>query len=99
MTPPRLGNHPGRTGVHGVTMRRIVICSGVLGGGTALVFALAAVTATLFPHGTVVPTSQFGWGGGIWMDDIRMGPGGPIAMPMEEPFVILDDAGVDEGKP
>ena len=56
-------------------MRRIVICSGVLGGGTALVFALAAATATLFPHGTVVPTNQFGWGGGVWMEQgARMAP-------------------------
>ena len=80
-------------------MRRIVICSGVLGGGTALVFALAAVTASLFPHGTVVPTNRFGWGGGVWMDDVRFAPGGgQIAVPMNAPFVVLeDDAG--EGKP
>ena len=81
-------------------MRRIVICTGVLGGGTALVFALAAVTASLFPHGTVVPTSQFGWGGGILMDDVRFAPGGGgIAVPMAEPFVVIDDSGMEEGKP
>ena len=75
-------------------MRRVVICSGVLGGGTALVFALAALTASLFPHGTVVP-NQFGWGGG-WskVDDM----GVEVAMPaMEEPAILLED--VDEGKP
>jgi hypothetical protein len=78
-------------------MRRVVICSGVLGGGTALVFALAAVTASLFPHGTVVPTSQFGRGG-VWMDDVRMVPGGPIGVPMAEPFIVLEGDGA-EGKP
>ena len=35
-------------------MRAGVIVTGVLGAGTALVFALAALTATLFPSGTVV---------------------------------------------
>ena len=80
-------------------MRRVVICSGVLGGGTALVFALAAVTASLFPHGTVVPTNQFGRGGGVWMEDVRFAPdGGQIAVPMAEPFIVLEDDG-GEGKP
>ena len=85
-------------------MRRVVICSGVLGGGSALVFALAAVTATLFPHGTIVPTNQVGWGGGgVWVDDVRMMPNaGPLAIPVAEPFVVLGDDGgefTDEGKP
>jgi len=35
-------------------MRRILVCTGVLGGGTALVFALAAATAMLFPQGALV---------------------------------------------
>jgi hypothetical protein len=35
-------------------MRRILLCTGVLGGGTALVFALAAATALAFPQGTLV---------------------------------------------
>ena len=53
-------------------MRRIVLVSSVLGGGTALVFALAALTATLFPHGTVVNNPWAGtWGGGIMpMEDV-----------------------------
>ena len=86
-------------------MRRVVICSGVLGGGSALVFALAAATATLFPHGTIVPSSQFGWGGGVMIDDMRMFPGGgPIAIPVPEgPVVLGNDGGVftdeSEGKP
>lgn len=36
-------------------MRRILICSGVFGGGTALVFGAAAVTAMLIPPGRIVP--------------------------------------------
>ena len=36
-------------------MRRILICTGVLGGGTALVFAAAALTAMLIPPTRVVP--------------------------------------------
>ena len=47
-------------------MRRILICTGVLGGGTALVFALAALTATLFPQGTLV-------GGNTWRGGVIMG--------------------------
>ena len=38
-------------------MRRILICSGVLGGGTAVVFGAAAVTATLIPATRIVPPS------------------------------------------
>ena len=80
-------------------MRRVVICSGVLGGGTALVFALAAATAALFPQGTIVASNQFGWGGGVWREDVRFAPaGGPIAIPMPEPFVVLEDV-EGEGKP
>ena len=40
-------------------MRRILICSGVLGGGTALVFGAAALTAVLIPPGRIVrPTTM-----------------------------------------
>ena len=74
-------------------MRRALICTGVLGGGTAIVFALAALTASLFPHGTVVP-NQFGWGGGLTrVDDM----GVQVAPAMEEPAILLED--IDEGKP
>jgi hypothetical protein len=46
-------------------MRQVVIVSGVLGGGSALVFALAAVFAAAFPTGTLVATSwNGGWQGG-----------------------------------
>jgi hypothetical protein len=74
-------------------MRRILICSGVLGGGTALVFALAALTATLFPHGTLVQNQWGGWGGPVMMDDVRPMPA------IQAPDVFLGEDGFDEGKP
>ena len=55
-------------------MRPIVIVSGVLGGGSALVFAVAALVATLVPSGTLVP-SQGAWGG-EWQ---RRAIGGPAS--------------------
>ena len=70
-------------------MRPIVIVSGVLGGGSALVFALAAVVATTFPTGTLVATNwNGGWGrampafgGQVWVDDVN-GNGGVFVKPM-----------------
>ena len=47
-------------------MRKILVCTGVLGGGTALVFALAAVTSLLFPQGTLVGG---GWSGAMMTRD------------------------------
>jgi hypothetical protein len=38
-------------------MRRILICGGVLGGGTAIVFAAAGVTSLLLPPSRIVPQS------------------------------------------
>ncbi len=40
-------------------MRRLLIVTGVLGGGTALTFAAAVLAASLFPNGGTV-------GGGGW---------------------------------
>ena len=62
-------------------MRAAAIVTGVLGLGTAAVFAVAALTATLFPNGTVVgsgwnPMMERGWAG--------VEP----AMPVPAPFVI-----------
>lgn len=66
-------------------MRRILICSGVLGVGTALVFAAAALTATLFPNGTLVSS---GWNGGMVMR------GWDVAVPAPAPmFEVAPDAG------
>jgi len=39
-------------------MQRILICTGVLGGGTALVFGAAAVTSLLIPPSRIVPQGQ-----------------------------------------
>ena len=39
-------------------MQRLVICSGILGGGSAIVFALAAATAILVPATHYLPVNQ-----------------------------------------
>jgi hypothetical protein len=40
-------------------VKRILICTGVLGGGTALVFAAAVAASALFPNGgTIAATNQ-----------------------------------------
>jgi hypothetical protein len=56
-------------------MRRILVCTGVLGGGTALVFALAAATAMLFPQGTVVSA---GFNGNVMFGQTAPAFGGPV---------------------
>jgi hypothetical protein len=66
-------------------MRRILICTGVLGGGTAIVFALAALTAALFPQGSVVAA---GWNGG-WNGGWEKG----IAMPVPMPAPVMGFGG------
>lgn len=77
-------------------MRAPAIVTGVLGLGTALVFALAALTATLFPNGTAVGS---GWNP---MMDRGWGVGG-AAMPVPAPVFVegapdenfgIDDDGV-----
>lgn len=73
----------------GGTMRRILACSGVLGGGTAVVFALAALASVAFPHGTTVATS---WGGG-WAKPMPMGVA-PVPALVER-ALIVDDAATD----
>lgn len=64
-------------------MRRILVCTGVLGGGTALVFALAAATSVLFPQGTLVPA---GWNG-----NVMFGKAMPVPMPGFGGGVMIDD--------
>jgi hypothetical protein len=57
-------------------MTRALACTGVLGGGTALVFALAFLTSMLFPQGSIVAAS---WNGGWVRPMIDVAPmGGPI---------------------
>jgi hypothetical protein len=68
-------------------MQRVLIVSGVLGLGSALVFAAAAVTAVLFPNGTMVAG---GWNGSMFVEK-GVGIGG-MPIPMTAPVVI------DEGK-
>lgn len=66
-------------------MRRILICSGVLGGGTALVFGAAALTAVLIPPGRIVPQNQ----------DIMFARPMPVAV--DRAFPIGDDGGGGNG--
>jgi hypothetical protein len=77
-------------------MRRILICTSILGGGTALTFTAAAIAATLLPGGTVVPGNSV-----MWEREFAK-PG--IAVPMPEPFdpdadieVEIDRVEVDAG--
>jgi hypothetical protein len=71
-------------------MRRVLIVSGVLGIGTALVFAAAALTATLFPNGTVVGG---GWNGGGMVNKGGWGVAAPVPAPVVMPDVVVPDAG------
>jgi hypothetical protein len=74
-------------------MQRAAIVSGVLGLGSVLVFAAAALAAALFPNGSTVSPGFNAWqtnGGGF-------GKGGivaPAPAPAIEPGVI--DDGKDE---
>jgi hypothetical protein len=65
-------------------MRRILICSGILGGGTALTFAAAALTATLLPSGPLVPASP-------WSQNVFAGKGGSMVAPMPVPAPVVID--------
>lgn len=60
-------------------MRAGFIVSGVLGLGTVLVFAAAALVSLAFPNGATV---SVGWNGGtVWAKD-------GMAVPAPEPAVI-----------
>lgn len=51
-------------------MTRALICTGVLGGGAAVVFALALAVSILFPQGALVPGSwNGGWAQPMFSDD------------------------------
>ncbi len=65
-------------------MQRILICTGVLGGGTAIVFLLAAMTAALFPNGTMV---NAGWNGG-WAKG-----GMEVVVEAQPPMIMPADGG------
>lgn len=70
-------------------MRSVVVVSGVLGVGTAVVFALAAMAASMFPDGGTVMSGWNGsirnFGGGVVVD-------GPVPAP-----VIVNDQVIDAG--
>lgn len=65
-------------------MKRVLICTGVLGGGTALTFAAAALTATMFPSGPLVPAQA-------WQQNVFAGKGGVMVAPMAEPAPVVID--------
>lgn len=71
-------------------MRPIIYLTGVLGGGTALVFALAVVASVLFPNGGTVAT---GWNGMLmernWGGNVVGGVNVPVAMPAVAPAVNI----------
>ena len=73
-------------------MRAAVVVTGVLGMGTALVFAAAGIVSAAFPSGTLV-NSQ--WNGGCF-DCGGWGKGGGIAVPMPMPVPMPGFEGVPE---
>jgi hypothetical protein len=62
-------------------MQRTLICTGILGGGTALTFVAAALAAVLLPAGALVPASS-GFQGGVIM---KGGSGIVVPVPMPAP--------------
>lgn len=72
-------------------MRRILICTGVLGGGTALVFGAAAVTSLLIPPSRIVPQGQ------VFMTDQAMPAnfGGPLRVVTNADILVELPATVD----
>ena len=75
-------------------MRPALICTGVLGTGTALVFAAAALVSVMFPTGTRVAA---GWNGGMMMKGGWAAPAVPAPAPVNRVdggWVTVDDSGV-----
>jgi len=75
-------------------MKRILVCTGILGGGTALVFALAALTSIAFPQGTRVAAGWNGRNGGPWVKDAW---GGGVVVPMPAPAVEVAPFIIERG--
>jgi len=72
-------------------MRRILICTGVLGGGTAMTFAAAALVWTMFPNGPMIAASA---------NQFMIMKGGvavPVPMPAPAGPLVIDDTVVDGG--
>jgi hypothetical protein len=63
-------------------MTRALICTGVLGGGTAVVFVFALAVSLLFPQGSMVST---GWNGGwsrpVFVNDLVIRGAAPVPAP------------------
>jgi hypothetical protein len=72
-------------------MRAAAVVTGVLGAGCALVFAAAALTATMFPNGTVVNAS---WTG-PWVERGWAVGGGAVPMPMPAVEPMFVKGGID----
>jgi hypothetical protein len=68
-------------------MRRILICTGILGGGTALTFAAAALAASILPGGTVVSTNP------VFVERGFAKPAIPMPAPIDPGVMVQDDAG------
>ena len=69
-------------------MRPAIIVTGVLGTGTALVFAAAALVSVMFPNGGTVAA---GWNG------VMMSKGGMIAPAMPVPMPVQFDGLIGHG--
>lgn len=76
-------------------MRRVLICTGVLGGGTAITFAAAALVATMFPTGNLV----YGQQNMVFERGFERGGAMVMPVPAVDPNVIVDDSVIAPGKP
>jgi hypothetical protein len=76
-------------------IHRVLIVSGALGLGTALVFGAAALTASLFPNGATVSAGM----NGIMQDDVMMRGGKMMIAPAPAPAIGVPAPGVviDDG--
>lgn len=70
-------------------MRRILVCGGVLGGGSALVLAAAVAVTLLSPPGPLVP-------GGWSMMGPRWGMERGFAMPAPAPAISVPAGPIDD---
>ena len=78
-------------------MRSAVIVTGILGAGSALVFALAIAVSAMFPNGGSIVAN---------VNQVFMGAGGAMAVPVrgfavpvQVPTPVLDPPTSDPGSP
>ena len=82
-------------------MQRVLITSGVLGLGSAIVFGAAALTATLFPNGPMVAAGM----SDVWIrNGVGVGGGGVMmeapaikAIPIPMPAPLPPGVEIDDG--